>query len=393
VEPPGTSTRRRCIGPAGWVAVCLAVAVTGCAQQGEADDEPHGATDQSAIEQTVEPDPVAQVPGAAWSTAAPENHDLDPLRLDNTVRYVEGLDSNCLVVVKDGYLMGSWYWNDTTPTTEQEVFSVTKSLTGTLVGIAQDRGLLDIDEPASTYIEEWRGTASEAVTTRHLLSMDSGLRWDTQTDLLGLLTADDKRAFAIGLSQEHPPGMQWTYSSASAELVGEVLERATGETVEDFARANLFTPLGMRSTMMSDSAGNTMTSMGWQASCLDVARFGYLALHQGAWGADQLVSREWFNAATGSSQELMTPHGYLWWHNDDGRRMARSGDVVDDGTYSWPDSPADTFSAEGTANQLLIVVPSEALIVVRLGPGTGTTEPEVVGNEILRLLLGKPPSA
>jgi len=143
--------------------------------------------------------------------------------------------------------------------------------------------------------------------------------------------------------------------------------------------------------MTSDQAGHTMTFMGLEATCLDLARFGYLALHQGTWGDEQVVSREWFEAATSPSQGLMSPYGYLWWLNDDGRRMTRSGEVIDDGSFSWPDAPADTFSAEGTASQLLIVVPSEDLVVVRLGPASAPTEPEVVGNEILRRLLNKPP--
>ena len=108
--------------------------------------------------------------------------------------------------------------------------------------------------------------------------MDSGLYSDVQSDIVDRRSAPTTSArFSIGLSQQHPPGEHWAYSSAPVEVLGEVLERATGRTVEQFARSNVFEPLDMTSTMSSDPAGSTMTFMGMQADCLDLARLGYLA--------------------------------------------------------------------------------------------------------------------
>ena len=83
---------------------------------------------------------------------------------------------------------------------------MTKSVAGTLVGIAQDDGDLRIGERASKWIPQWRGTQSAAVTVRNLLSMDSGREWSPLTDYLGLLAAPDRTAFAIGLGQDAAPG-------------------------------------------------------------------------------------------------------------------------------------------------------------------------------------------
>jgi CubicO group peptidase (beta-lactamase class C family) len=143
----------------------------------------------------------------------------------------------------------------------------------------------------------------------------------------------------------------------------------------------------MTATIERDATGNALMFTGTRASCTDLARFGYLALHDGRWQDRQVVPEGWFPDATAASQALNTAYGYLWWHNSNGRWLARDGEVVDDGRYSWPDAPADTFSAEGLASQLVIVVPSEDLVVVRLGPPESPNQPEVVGNKILQLLL------
>jgi CubicO group peptidase (beta-lactamase class C family) len=99
-------------------------------------------------------------PGSDWAEVSAGAAGLDRAALDEMAAAAERAGSQCLVVTKDGELVGEWYWDGFGPGTEREVFSVTKSITSTLVGIAQDRGLLDIDDRASDYIEAWQGTPS-----------------------------------------------------------------------------------------------------------------------------------------------------------------------------------------------------------------------------------------
>lgn len=288
-------------------------------------------------------------PGATWETVTPADAGLDPVALDEMAAAAERGGSQCLVVTHEGAVVGEWYWEGFTADTEREVFSVTKSITSTLVGIAQDRGLLDIDEPASTYIEEWRGTPSEGITIRNLLSNDSGRFQDFATDYLAMaVQAEDKTAFSIALDQQFPPGTEWVYNNAAIQTLEAVLEVATGVAVDDFARETLFEPLGMSSSIISDAAGNTLTFMGAQASCLDLARFGLLFLRDGEWDGDQVVSAEWVAEATSPSQELNPGYGYLWWLDDDG------------------------YAALGLHNQLLGVLPDDEVVAARLGGERGT---------------------
>ena len=320
-------------------------------------------------------------PSPDWPLAEPQDHGLDPAELDDLAAYFESINSTCTVVIKDGHLVDSRYWNGTTIDTNQEVWSISKSITSMLIGVAQTRGLLDIDDPASDYIEEWRGTPSEGVTIRNLVSNDSGRYYSHASDS-GLVAAGDQTGYALALDQQHPPGRHWDYNSSAIQTLEAVLENATGGSVEEFAQEHLFGPLGMSATIRDDDAGNDLMYMGTQAGCDDIARFGYLALHGGAWDGEQVVSRSWMTEATSASQDLMTGYGFLWWRNTDGRHYILEeavGDertdypndmqrvLVDDGSAFFPSAPADLVVGAGIQDQLLLVVPSEDLVIVRLG--------------------------
>ena len=357
---------------------------SGCVAQGE--PAAHRVAPR-ATSTTTPPAPAARFPDPDWATADPASHGIDPRRLKDVAAYLASIDSTCMAVIKDGYLVDSRYWNGTTPHSTQNVFSATKSVTSTLVGIAQDEGLLDIDQPASTYLHEWRGTPSERVTIRNLLRGDSGRRWDPDTDIAKLVRAPDETAFALGLDQQHPPGDTWHYSNTAVQTLEPILQRATGRSVQDYAQAKLFGPIGMRATFTKDPAGNDYAYSNLQAGCLDMAKFGYLALNRGNWNGRQVVSQAWFDDATSkASQKLDTEYGLLWWRNTNGRHILINDDVVDDGAYVWPAAPPDTFFAFGLGSQLVIVVPSEHLVIVRLGGGRSPGEPDVVGPEIMKRL-------
>ena len=132
--------------------------------------------------------------------------------------------------------------------------------------------------------------------------------------------ASDKTAFALALGQDAPPGDVWAYNNSAIQTLSAVLEAATGEDPVDYARTQLFEPLGMAdSTLTTDAAGNALTFMGLRTTCLDLARFGYLMLRDGVWDGEQVVSSDYVEQATGrSSTELNAAYGLLWWLNREG---------------------------------------------------------------------------
>jgi CubicO group peptidase (beta-lactamase class C family) len=315
------------------------------------------------------------VPGPSWEKVSPASAGFDPATLDRIAARAKKGKSNCLVVVRDGKLVGEWYFRGTGPSTTQNVFSVTKSFTSTLVGIASDDGDLSVGDKASTWIHAWKRTPSDAVTIRDLLSMDSGRQWSFLTDYVQLVAAADRTAFAIGLRQSHPPGKVWTYNNAAVQTLEQVLEKSTGQDVAAFAAKRLFAPLGMtHSTMSTDRAGNAQTFEGIMSTCRDLARFGVLMLNEGRWGAKQIVSSRWVEQATGrSSTPLNAGYGYLWWLNRMGRLAAGNhGQLV-------PGAPADMVWALGLGNQIIQIDPGSRTVVVRLGTAEAIPSPPTFG--------------
>jgi CubicO group peptidase (beta-lactamase class C family) len=315
-------------------------------------------------------------PGADWERVDPADAGFDPAGLRRLAEQAEAAGSSCLVVTRDGVVVDEHVWGPEPATTPRQAFSVTKSVTSTLVGIAAGDGVLSLDDPVSRYVPEWRGSPSEAVTIEDLLSNSSGRHWDLATDYGQMaLGADDKTAFAIGLGQDAPPGEIWAYNNSAVQVLSAVLEVATGQPAAEYAETRLFQPIGMETSSLStDAAGNTMTFMGLRTTCLDLARFGYLAMRDGAWDGEQVVSTAFVEAATGrSSTSLNAAYGLLWWLN-------RPGPVVspliattgrDDTTVGTgplvPGAPEDAFWALGFRNQMVAVVPSEDIVAVRLG--------------------------
>jgi len=310
-------------------------------------------------------------PGTDWETAEPAALGFSQAGLDHVAALADADNSHCLLVTRKGRIVAEHYWDGWTADSQQVVHSVTKSFTSTLVGIAQDRGLLQVDEPATKYIPEWEGTDSAAVTLAHLLSNSSGRHWDFVGDYLTMAgSSADKTAYAISLGQDHPPGTFWEYNNSAIQTLDRVLKRATGESdVAAFAKAHLFDPLGMKASMDHDSAGNTLMFGGLKASCRDLARFGYLFLRGGVW-ADQkrIVSAEWVAQATRVSTPLNAAYGYLWWLNNDGHYVQPSAPARIEGDgKQMPRLPESTFAALGLAGQIVAVDPEHEIVMTRIG--------------------------
>ena len=358
------------------IAVALVLLVAGCSSDRNAADSRSPTTTAPTI-----------FPDETWTRVDPVAAGLDPARLDQVRSFLADQKSDCMAVIKDGQVAQDTYWNGTDATTPHEVFSVTKSITSMLVGIAQADGDLTIGEPASKYITEWQGTPSEGVTIRDLLANASGRFWSLNSDYNLLIRSPDKTAYAIGLTQPDPPETVWNYNNSAIQTLDAVIKRATGIDTAEFARTRLFEPIGMKATMSHDAAGNTMTFMGLHASCLDLARFGYLLLQHGQWAGQQIVPAEWVDAATTTSTPLNAAYGYLIWLNQPGVIKGPTGASAQGPI--WPKGPADAYAALGLGGQTVLVNPDDGLVVTRIGPPQGAvTGQDGMARQITSLLAG-----
>jgi CubicO group peptidase (beta-lactamase class C family) len=299
---------------------------------------------------------IAACGSGSASEAAPA-HPFDEAALEALAESLHADGANCVVVEHAGTIVGSWYWDGFAPDQLQEGFSTTKSVAATLVGIAADRGLLSLDDPASRWVTEWQGTPSEPVTVRQLLSNTSGRYHDLFTDYAQFAFLEsDKSSFAVGLSQQTAPGSEWVYNNAAVQVLETVLERATGVPVGKFADEALFGPLGASSRLTTDTAGNPGLFAGMQTNCDDLVALALLYLEGGAVNGAQVVSPGFVANATGPSSDLNAGYGLLWWLN-------RPGTVV--GGTGTPEPgplldgvPEDVFWASGACGQIAIALPS-----------------------------------
>jgi CubicO group peptidase (beta-lactamase class C family) len=310
----------------------------------------------------------ASFPVPEWPSALPEDHGFDPAGLAEAADYASLHDSNCLVVVRHGAVVGEWYWQDTTPTTLVKNWSVAKSYTSTVVGLALERGDLDsLDQPAADFIPAWQDTEHAAITVHDLLSMSSGLEFDLLADNITMPLADDMSSLAVAAPVTNPAGALWEYNNHSVQALEPVLRAATGMAADAYADEYLFEPLGMDVDWKRDAVGQPAMYMNSTASCRDHARLGYLYLQRGCWDGQELLSEAWIDAATGSSTSQNRGYGYYWW-------LSGEDPTLDSVTFEskGPDglhgsAPDDSFCAAGLGSQFIEVVPSLDLVVVRMG--------------------------
>ena len=264
----------------------------------------------------------------------------------------------CLYVQQGASVVGEWYGNGFSSATQHSVMSFTKSLTATLVGIAQDRKLMKTTDKVSKYVPSWRKGPSKNITIENVLSMTTG-----RSDIgYGFLMGN--RQYATQQSQVAPPGTQWAYNSSAVQVLELVLAKATQQSFSKFAKKNLFDPLGISGVLKTDFAGIPGLFIGWQATCSDAARIVELYLNGGVYKGRRVVSRAFVERALSPSSTLNQGYGWLWWLNRPGTVMnigesPRQGKLM----QAWPE---ETFWMQGVCHQFAVGVPSSKLIVVRL---------------------------
>ena len=266
--------------------------------------------------------------------------------------------ASCMVVQEGKTIVAEWYWGDRTPQTLSEGFSTMKSVTATLVGIAQNQKKLNIDQKASDFIKEWKGTASESITIRQLLSMTSGRR-----EVFNGNPFADNELIAINIGQEITPGTDWRYSNTTLQVLETVLERAVGGSVKSFAKKNLLTPLGMKSKFSEDGGANMYMFAFWDTSCRDLAKLVQLYMQNGKWNGKQILSAEFVNDARTSSSALNQNYGLLWWLNRAGTTKSTSANAQTRIGPRYKSAPLDMFEAIGACGQSAMGFPAQNLII------------------------------
>lgn len=276
-----------------------------------------------------------------WAVTSPEKQGVNSILLctmDDGIAGGRLANVDSIVVVRHGVLVHERYFADARQelhfdaTTRHRGYSMAKSVVSLLVGIAMHRGFIKgPDEPVVSYLPEdadLRMPDKDPITLHHLLTMSAGL------------------------GSGRAPGVSFAYSNSETELVGAVLQKTTGKTVDVLAQEDIFTPLGIKDVewYKSPSSGVATSSAGLNLRPRDWAKIGQLVLNRGVWEGQQIVPASWVVQSTTEQIKTNEPlsYGYQWW-------LGRSPHK--DGVVQW-------IAAKGFKSQKIIIIPALDMVVV-----------------------------
>lgn len=316
---------------------------------------------------------------APWETIEPSSLGYCQDQIDSLYEYLEANNSKAFILLKDGKIVleryfGSfvqdsiWYWA-----------SAGKTMTGFLVGIAQEEGLLSIQDTTSQYLGQGWSSLSpaqeEKITIWHQLSMTTGL-----DD--GVSDPDCTQPNCLTYLAD--PGTRWAYHNAPYTLLDPVLEAAANQTLNQFLNARVRTPIGMDGGYIKVGFNSVLFS-----TPRSMARFGLLMLANGQWGQNSILrDTAYLHDMTHPSQGLNQSYGYLTWLNGQSSFRLPSLQVNFPGMIN-PDAPADLYAALGKNGQVINVVPSQGLVWIRMGNAPNTSAGlvgPVFNNQIWQLI-------
>ncbi|MEM9572527.1 MAG: serine hydrolase [Pseudomonadota bacterium] len=314
----------------------------------------------------------AQPDGTPWPTSdwpeGPFPSDADQARFDALVTQAFADkdtygETHAFLVIQGGRIVAEHYDDAHGPDDTYHSWSMAKSMTHALTGIAIEDGAINLSGPL--LVPEWL-TADDgraAITLEQLLRMSSGLEFVEEyadagishtIEMLFGAGKDDVAHYAASKPLEYPPGTHWLYSSGTTNIICRALALELGldrDGFESFMRTRLLNPIGMRSALPKfDAAGTFLGSSFCFCTARDFAKFGLLYLRGGTWGAEQVLSPEWVDHA-----RTPTPH-------------VPDEEPMGYGAHWWLDMAGPgSFSANGYDGQYIVLVPQNDLILVRHG--------------------------
>lgn len=288
-----------------------------------------------------------------WETKTPLAT-WDASKLDEAFTYAGTRSTYGMILLHKGKIVKEQYWNGWDKTNRYPLYSATKSIAATVVGIAQQDGLLNINDRTNKYLGVGFTSAPLAkenlITIKHQITMTTGL---------DEAVPDDNCTTPACLKYKADAGTRWYYYNAPYRLVQDVIAAASSKTFMAYANEKLLNKIGI----------NTALNLNYVIYCntRDAARFGSFILKKGEWNGNQIITNQaYFNEMTNTSQPFNLSYGYLWWLNGKTSSMAPASSLVFP-TSLAPDAPADMIMALGKDDKKIYVVPSLDIVVVRLG--------------------------
>ena len=288
-----------------------------------------------------------------WETKSIADLNWNNSALQPLLDYLEEKNSKSFIVLHEGKIVVEAYFNGHSETSPWYWASAGKTLTTAVTGIAEEEGLININNKVSDYVGTGWTSAPLAkenlITCRNLLTMTSGL--------------DDSLGDSVDPSNLHfvaDAGSRWAYHNVYVKLQ-DVIAQASNTAWSSYFNLKLRDRIGINGIWIP----NNDLSVYW-SNTRSMARFGLLIYAKGLWETDQIIPQLFLNDAVNTSQNLNEAYGYMWWLN--GKSTFRlpqvqfqfNGELI-------PNAPNDMYCALGKNDQKIYIVPSKKLVVVRMG--------------------------
>lgn len=266
------------------------------------------------------------------------------------------------LVIQKGKVLFEQYWEDGSDTMWSNSFSMAKSIVSMLIGEALEDGLIrSVDDKASDYLPDLKGTDKEAITIKHLLQMTAGIGFDEHYgDPFGFMAkanyGDQMYDKTLSYPKIYEPGTRWEYLGGCTLLLSYIVQEVTGKTCTEFAQEKFWGPLGAEHDALwtyDPSSERERAFCCFYSNAKDFARFGQLFLCDGNWKGEQLITPQWVEDSwtpclvPDVTGEAVDHYGYQWWLNKH--------------------QGIDVKCMRGLKGQYVIVIPEREAVLVRLG--------------------------
>ena len=298
-----------------------------------------------------------------WEESSPEEQGMNSTLLDEVndlITQNDWVDLHSMLVIRHGKLVYEKYYEDHTNLSKHPVYSITKSISSALIGIAIEEGFIqNLDQKVVDFFPEFKSTEMDSrmkdMTLEHLLTLTTGIDWVDDEDYWDMAISNDIAQHFFSLPMRETPGEEFNYNSGASDMLTAIIQKTTGDDTLEFAFKHLFTPLGLEITdihWVSRPSGLAHGGTGLFLTPRNMAKFGQLYLNNGSWDERQLIPADWVAASTRDYiSDEGTDYGYQWW--------------------LYPD--IGVFAASGAQGQNIFVAPKHDLVVVFTSGGYSAT--------------------
>jgi CubicO group peptidase (beta-lactamase class C family) len=311
-----------------------------------------------AIGLGLSPSLFSFVAGESSSILPRSTPEMQGISSEGIIRFLEAIEQShqqfhSLMILRHGHVVAEAWWAPYSPEHRQQLYSLSKSFTGTAIGLAVSEGLFTVDDPVIKFfpdiLPDQISDNLAALKIKHLLSMSVGHAKDSILILEASAPGVPWEKTFLNLPVVFKPGSQFMYNSGASFMLSAIIKKVTGLTAHEYLRPRLYKPLNITNTTWGENwEGINMGASHLRMPTEDIAKFGQLYLQKGAWNGKQIISKEW--VAEASSKQIENGKNDSSWGYGYG--------------YQFWLNPPGGFRADGAFGQYSMILPEQDAVVV-----------------------------